>query len=118
MGTQISPLAGKPASSAPLVDVGQLVDTYCSVKPGGQQPSRRVAFGTSGHRGSALAGSFNGDHILAISQAVAAGRWFAARTSGTEDCHKIYADSFRDRHHLQRMLDETQTIVETANEGK
>ena len=71
MGTQISPLAGKPASSAPLVDIGQLVGTYYSVKPDWQQPSQRVAFGTSGHRGSSLAGSFNEDHILAISQAVA-----------------------------------------------
>ena len=71
MGTQISPLAGKPASSAPLVDIDQLVDAYYSVKPDWQQPSQRVAFGTSGHRGSSLAGSFNEDHILAISQAVA-----------------------------------------------
>ena len=71
MGTQISPLAGKPASSAPLVDIDQLVDAYYSVKPDWRQPSQRVAFGTSGHRGSSLAGSFNEDHIRAISQAVA-----------------------------------------------
>jgi phosphoglucomutase len=118
MGTQMSPLAGKPASSAPLVDVEQLVDTYYSVKPDWQLPSQRVALGTSGHRGSSRAGSFNEDHILAISQTVAAGRRFAARTAGTENIYKIHADSFRDRHHLQQMLDEAQTIVDTAIEGK
>ncbi len=70
MGTQISDLAGKPARDAPLVDIARLVDAYYSVKPDPANPSQRVAFGTSGHRGSSFDGSFNETHILAVSQAV------------------------------------------------
>ena len=70
MATRISPLAGKPAQPAQLVDVGKLVDAYYAVKPDPANPAQRVAFGTSGHRGSSFDGSFNENHILAISQAV------------------------------------------------
>ncbi|MEO5561618.1 MAG: phosphoglucomutase (alpha-D-glucose-1,6-bisphosphate-dependent), partial [Dokdonella sp.] len=70
MGTQISDLAGKPATDAPLVDVVRLVAAYYSVKPDPANPAQRVAFGTSGHRGSSFNGSFNEAHILAVSQAV------------------------------------------------
>ncbi|MEO5560019.1 MAG: phosphoglucomutase (alpha-D-glucose-1,6-bisphosphate-dependent) [Dokdonella sp.] len=70
MGTQISDLAGKPARNAPLVDIARLIDAYYSVKPDPENPAQRVAFGTSGHRGSSFEGSFNEAHILAISQAV------------------------------------------------
>jgi phosphoglucomutase len=70
MGTRISPLAGKPAQPTQLVDVGKLVDAYYNVKPDPKNPLQRVAFGTSGHRGSSFDGSFNENHILAISQAV------------------------------------------------
>ena len=74
MGTQISPLAGKPAQSAQRVDIGKLLDAYYSVKPDLKNPAQRVAFGTSGHRGSSFDGSFNENHILAISQAICAYR--------------------------------------------
>jgi phosphoglucomutase len=40
--------------------------------------------------------------------------WFAARPSGTEDIYKIYAESFRDEAHLQRLLTDAQTVVDTA----
>ena len=74
MGTQISPLAGKPAQSAQRVDIGRLLDAYYNVKPDLKNPAQRVAFGTSGHRGSSFDGSFNENHILAISQAICAYR--------------------------------------------
>ncbi len=67
-------LAGKPAQPAQLVDVGKLVDAYHEVRPDPANPAQRVAFGTSGHRGSSFSGSFNEDHILAITQAICAYR--------------------------------------------
>ncbi|HEV2606892.1 MAG TPA: phosphoglucomutase (alpha-D-glucose-1,6-bisphosphate-dependent) [Xanthomonadaceae bacterium] len=70
----INPLAGKPAQAAQLVDVGKLVDAYYDVKPDPANPAQRVAFGTSGHRGSSFDGSFNEYHILAITQAICAYR--------------------------------------------
>jgi len=62
--------AGQPASAADLVDVAALVTAYFSEHPDPAEPSQRVSFGTSGHRGSALRLSFNEDHIAAISQAI------------------------------------------------
>ncbi len=69
-----SPLAGKPAQPAQLVDIGKLVDAYYSVQPDPRNPAQRVAFGTSGHRGASFDGSFNENHILAIAQAICAYR--------------------------------------------
>ena len=66
----LSPLAGKPAPRELLVNVPQLVAAYYSLAPDPAEPSQRVSFGTSGHRGSSLAGTFNEAHILAISQAI------------------------------------------------
>jgi phosphoglucomutase len=66
----VSPLAGKPADPASLVNVPDLVTAYYADKPDPFIPEQRVVFGTSGHRGSALAKSFNEWHILAISQAI------------------------------------------------
>jgi phosphoglucomutase len=66
----ISPLAGKPATAAMLVDVPRLITAYYAEVPDYSVPEQRVAFGTSGHRGSALAGTFNEWHVLAISQAI------------------------------------------------
>jgi phosphoglucomutase len=65
-----SPLAGKPAPRAMLVDVRRLVTAYCTDMPDPEVPAQRVAFGTSGHRGSSLKRSFNEGHILAITQAI------------------------------------------------
>jgi phosphoglucomutase len=62
--------AGKPADPAMLVNVPQLITAYYAGVPDPAVPAQRVAFGTSGHRGSAFATSFNEWHILAISQAI------------------------------------------------
>ena len=70
MAEKISPLAGKPVQPSQLVNIPQLVTAYYSFKPDPAVASQRVAFGTSGHRGSAFNCAFNEDHILAIAQAV------------------------------------------------
>jgi phosphoglucomutase len=66
----MSPLAGKPALPAMLVDVPRLVAAYYTDVPDPSIPAQRVVFGTSGHRGSAFHQSFNEWHVLAISQAI------------------------------------------------
>jgi phosphoglucomutase len=66
----VSPLAGKPAEPDILINVPRLVTAYYTEHPDPSVPSQRVAFGTSGHRGSSLDNAFNEDHILAISQAI------------------------------------------------
>ncbi|MEQ4607843.1 phosphoglucomutase (alpha-D-glucose-1,6-bisphosphate-dependent) [Streptomyces cavourensis] len=62
--------AGQPAQSTDLVDVARLVTAYYALRPDPAEPAQRVAFGTSGHRGSALAAAFNDDHIAATTQAI------------------------------------------------
>jgi phosphoglucomutase len=66
----ISPLAGKPAPKEMLVDLAKLEREYYERKPDMEDPNQRVSFGTSGHRGSPLQGSFTEAHILAITQAI------------------------------------------------
>jgi phosphoglucomutase len=66
----VSPLAGKPIEQSQLVDVPRLITAYYSLKPDVSNPAQRVAFGTSGHRGSAFDSAFNEAHIVAISQAI------------------------------------------------
>ncbi|MEO8835177.1 MAG: alpha-D-glucose phosphate-specific phosphoglucomutase, partial [Caldimonas sp.] len=70
MATRIDPLAGKLAPLASLVDVPRLVTAYYSGVPDPVVPAQRVAFGTSGHRGSSFTLSFNERHVLAITQAI------------------------------------------------
>ena len=70
MSSRIHPLAGQPAPSASLTDIDQLLTAYHAWQPDPAEPGQRVAFGTSGHRGSSLARSFNRDHVLAITQAI------------------------------------------------
>jgi phosphoglucomutase len=70
MSTRISPLAGKPAPAASLVDVARLVTAYYTGVPDPQVAAQRVAFGTSGHRGSSFELSFNEHHILAITETI------------------------------------------------
>jgi phosphoglucomutase len=70
MAREVSPLAGKPAEPSMLVSVPELVAAYYTEIPDPSVPEQRVLFGTSGHRGSALAKSFNEWHILAITQAI------------------------------------------------
>jgi len=62
--------AGQPAHTEDLVDVAALIDAYTERMPDPEDPAQQVAFGTSGHRGSSLTGSFNEAHILAITQAI------------------------------------------------
>jgi phosphoglucomutase len=66
----ISPLAGKPAPKELLVDVARLEKEYFERRPDLDDPNQLVSFGTSGHRGSPLRGTFNEAHILAITQAI------------------------------------------------
>jgi phosphoglucomutase len=70
VSTRISPLAGQPATSAPLTDVAKLLHDYTALRPDPAEPTQRVAFGTSGHRGSSFERSFNEAHVLAITQAI------------------------------------------------
>src|SRR3974390_1309972 len=94
----IDPRAGKPATPDMLVDVPRLIAAYYAEKPGVSQPTQRVAFGTSGHRGSSLQVSFNENHILAISQAICEFR----KTEGTngplflaKDTHALSEPAFK-----------------------
>ncbi len=63
-------LAGKPAPRELLTNIPRLMAAYYTIKPDSDDPAQRVAFGTSGHRGSSFSGNFNVDHILAVSQAI------------------------------------------------
>jgi phosphoglucomutase len=69
--------AGRPPDPSTLVDVGALVRAYYDEKPDPSVPAQRVAFGTSGHRGSSLAAAFNEPHILAMTEAIC--RWRGRR---------------------------------------
>ena len=66
----LNPRAGKSPTPADLVNVPRLITAYYSEHPDVSQPSQKVSFGTSGHRGSAFDAAFNEDHILAITQAI------------------------------------------------
>jgi len=66
----MDPRAGKPAEPADLIDVDALLAAYEDISPDPSVPEQQVVFGTSGHRGSSLDGTFNRNHILAITQAI------------------------------------------------
>jgi len=70
MSSAISPRAGKQVEPSQLINTPRLVTDYFVLKPDMDNPAQRVAFGTSGHRGSAFDAAFNEAHILAISQAI------------------------------------------------
>src|SRR3984957_8073797 len=70
LSPKINPLAGQPAPAASLVDVPRLITAYYSERPDPAIAAQRVAFGTSGHRGSSFDLGFNEYHVLAISQAI------------------------------------------------
>ena len=110
---KVSPSAGKPAEAAMLVNVPKLITAYYTETPDPSVPEQRVAFGTSGHRGSAFKKAFNERHIGGLKVVTQSG-WFAARPSGTESIYKIYAESFSGADHLRRILEEAQTIVGDA----
>ncbi len=93
----VDPRAGQRAAPADLVDVAQLVTAYYTLRPDVSDPSQRVAFGTSGHRGSAFDVAFNDDHIAATSQAICEHRK-AAGVDGplflARDTHALSAPAF------------------------
>jgi phosphoglucomutase len=104
----VSPLAGKPAPRELLIDVSQLIDAYYDRRPDVDDPAQRVAFGTSGHRGSALDGAFNEAHILAITQAICEYR----RQQGTDG--PLYMG--KDTHALSDPAQRTALEVLAAND--
>lgn len=106
MSNDVSPLAGKRLEPAMLVDVGALTKAYFE-RPDPSQRSQQVAFGTSGHRGSAFSLSFNEAHILAIAQAICLYR----REQGIEGPLFLGIDS----HALSRNAFETVLEVFAAN---
>src|SRR6059036_536595 len=103
----ISPLAGKPAPREMLVDLARLEAKYYEHKPDVGNPEERVSFGTSGHRGSSLRGSFTEAHILAITQAICDYR----RSQGTDG--PLYMG--KDTHALSRPAERTALEVLAAN---
>jgi phosphoglucomutase len=93
----LSALAGQPATQVPRTDVAALVTAYYALRPDPAQSTQRVAFGTSGHRGSSLDTSFNESHVLAITQAICESR----RARGIDgplfigiDTHALSAPAF------------------------
>src|SRR6267143_5079994 len=102
------PLAGKPAPRDVLVDVDKLRKLYYDDKPDPADPQQRVSFGTSGHRGSSLRGSFNEAHILAVTQAVCEYR----KAQGTTGPLFLGADT----HALSEPAQHTALEVLAANE--
>jgi len=114
----VHPLAGKPAPASSLVDVPRLLARYASERPDPAIAEQRVAFGTSGHRGSALRTSFNEAHILAVTQAVCEWR----KANGVEgplflgaDTHALSAAA---QHTALEVLAAHGVLVRWAGEGE
>src|ERR1700726_1138435 len=103
----ISPLAGKPAPRAMLVDLAQLEREYFERRPELSDPNQLVSFGTSGHRGTSLNGTFTEAHILAITQAICDYR----RSQGTDG--PLYMG--KDTHALSAPAQRTALEVLAAN---
>ena len=103
----ISPLAGKPAPKEMLIDVARLEKEYFERRPDLQDPNQLVSFGTSGHRGSPLHGTFTEAHILAITQAICDYR----REQGTDG--PLYMG--KDTHALSAPAQRTALEVLAAN---
>jgi phosphoglucomutase len=103
----ISPLAGKPAPKEMLIDVARLEAAYFERHPDLQDPNQLVSFGTSGHRGSPLHGTFTEAHILAITQAICDYR----REQGTDG--PLYMG--KDTHALSAPAQRTALEVLAAN---
>ena len=103
----LSPLAGKPAPKELLVDLTQLEQKYYERRPDLGDPNQLVSFGTSGHRGSPLHGSFTEAHILAITQAICDYR----RGCGTDG--PLYMD--KDTHALSGPAQRTALEVLATN---
>ena len=105
--SEISPLAGKPAPKEILVDVARLQKEYFEGRPSVEDPNQLVAFGTSGHRGTSLNGTFTEAHVLAITQAICDYR----RIQGT--CGPLYMG--KDTHALSAPAERTALEVLAGN---
>src|SRR5439155_17034694 len=103
----LSPLAGKPVPRELLIDVGKLLAAYHDPKPDVGNPAQLVAFGTSGHRGTSLDGTFTESHIVAITQAICEYR-SAAKVTGPLFLGK-------DTHALSAVAEKTALEVLAAN---
>ena len=99
--------AGQPAEASDLIDIDDLIAAYYDRKPDAGVPEQRVAFGTSGHRGSSLSTSFNEDHILATTQAIVEYRAAQGITG------PLFLG--RDTHGLSRPAERTAIEVLVAN---
>ena len=104
----LSPLAGKPAPQSMLVDLAKLERDYYERRPDMGDPNQLVSFGTSGHRGSSLQGTFTEAHILAITQAICDYRL----SHGTDGPLQMG----RDTHALSAPAQRTALEVLAANE--
>ena len=104
----LSPLAGKPAPKEMLVDLAKLEREYYARRPDTRDPNQLVSFGTSGHRGSPLHGSFTEAHILAITQAICDYR----RGQGTDG--PLYVG--KDTHAVSGPAERTALEVLAANQ--
>jgi phosphoglucomutase len=97
LNARVNPLAGKPAPASALTDIPKLITAYYSERPDPGIATQRVAFGTSGHRGSSFEVGFNEYHVLAISQAICEYRQ-AQRIDGPLfmgfDTHALSAPAF------------------------
>jgi len=93
-----SPRAGQPALPSELVDVPALLRAYGELHPDPSEPTQRVAFGTSGHRGSAFTSAFNEDHILATTAAICryrAGKGYTGPLFIGRDTHALSEPAWR-----------------------
>src|SRR5258707_1614131 len=106
-GASISALAGKPAPKEMLVDLSRLEREYFERRPELNDPNQLVSFGTSGHRGTPLNGTFTEAHILAITQAICEYR----RSQGTDG--PLYMG--KDTHALSAPAQRTALEVLAAN---
>jgi phosphoglucomutase len=94
----IHPQAGQPAPPELLADIGKLRNAYSTLKPDPAEHAQRVAFGTSGHRGTSLKSTFNEDHVLAITQAICeyrAGRGISGPLFLGKDTHALSDPAFK-----------------------
>jgi len=114
----ISELAGHPATEVPALDVAKLLAAYTQNIPDPANPAQRVAFGTSGHRGSAFKSAFNEWHILAITQAICEYR-AAQKISGPlfigADTHALSAPAFES---AMEVLAANEATVMTSQGGQ
>ncbi len=120
--SKLSPLAGKPAPKGMLIDVARLEREYFDRQPDLRDPNQLVSFGTSGHRGSPLHGTFTEAHILAITQAICDYR----RERGTDgplymgkDTHALSAPAQRTAlevlaaNHIETIIQENDGVTPT-----